>query len=249
MSLTMSDVKEKKDVVVETLFPEIANLYGDHANILYLKLCMPDARYVEDTLSVEPYFAEQTPDMIYMGPMTERGQELVIEKLKPYRARIEEMIRENVLFLITGNAIEVFWDAIENEDGSRIEGLGLFHYTAKRDMFHRYNSAVMGRFENMTLVGFKSQFTLSYGDNHTEFLYEVTKGDGLNRESRYEGVRRNRFLGTYTIGPILILNPDFALYIQKQLGAAEPHLVYESAMRDAYEERVKQYESTEFVLL
>lgn len=245
----MSDAEEKKDVVVETLFPEIANLYGDHANIRYLKLCMPDAQYVEDALGGEPYFAAHTPDMIYMGPMTERGQELVIERLRPYRARIEELIRENVLFLITGNAIEIFWDAIENEDGSRIEGLGLFHYTAKRDMFHRYNSAVMGRFENMTLVGFKSQFTLSYGDNSKEFLYEVTKGDGLNRGNKLEGVRRNRFLGTYTIGPILLLNPDFALYIQRQLGAADPHLVYEKAMRDAYEERVRQYEEAEFVLL
>lgn len=249
MSGAMADSEEKKEVVVETLFPEIANLYGDHANIRYLKLCMPEARYVEDALSEEPYFAAHKPDMIYMGPMTERQQELVIEKLRPYRERIEELIEANVLFLITGNAMEVFFDAIENEDKSRIEGLGLFHYTAKRDMFHRYNSAVMGRFEGMTLVGFKSQFTHSYGDNGAEFLYEVTKGDGINRETKLEGIRRGRFMGTYTIGPLMILNPDFALYIQRQLGAAEPHLVYEQAMRDAYEERVRQYESTEFVLL
>lgn len=245
----MSDAAGEKDVVVETLFPEIANLYGDHANIRYLKLCMPEAEYVEDSLSGEPYFAAHKPDMIYMGPMTERGQELTIEKLQPYRERIEELIGEGVLFLVTGNAMEVFWDTIENEDGSRIDGLHIFHYTAKRDMFHRYNSAVMGRFEDMTLVGFKSQFTLSYGDNSKEFLYEVTKGDGLNREHKLEGVRRNRFMGTYTLGPILLLNPDFALYIQRQLGAAKPHLVYERAMRDAYEERVRQYESAEFVLL
>lgn len=242
----MMDSEEPREVVVETLFPEIANLYGDHANIRYLKLCMPEARYVEDALSSEPYFVSHTPDMIYMGPMTERQQELVIEKLKPYRARIEELIEADVLFLITGNAMEVFWDAIENEDQSRIAGLGLFHYTAKRDMFHRYNSAVMGTFEGMTLVGFKSQFTHSYGDNSAEFLYEVTKGDGINRESKLEGVRRKRFMGTYTIGPLLILNPDFALYIQRQLKAAGPRLVYERAMRDAYEERVRQYESTEF---
>lgn len=236
-------------IVVETLFPEVANLYGDHANIRYLKLCMPQAQYLEDALSEEPYFVKHQPSMIYMGPMTEHQQELVIDRLRPYRERLEELIAQNVLFLITGNAMEVFWDAIENEDGSRIEGLGIFHYTAKRQMFHRYNSAVMGRFEDMTLVGFKSQFTQSYGDNSAEYLYEVTKGDGMNRQCRLEGVRRNRFFGTYTIGPLLILNPDFALYIQRQLGAGNPRLIYESAMRDAYEERVRQYESTEFVLM
>lgn len=240
---------EEKTVVVETLFPEIANLYGDHANIRYLKLCMPQAQYVEDELSGEPYFANNQPDMIYMGPMTERQQELVIDKLRPYKARIEELIAQNVLFLITGNAMEVFWDAIENEDGSRIEGLGIFHYIAKRDMLHRYNRAVMGQFEGMTFVGFKSQFTQSYGDNSMEFLFEAAKGDGLNRETKLEGVRRNRFMGTYALGPVLLLNPDFALYIQRQLGVKEPRLVYEGAIREAYEERIRQYETAEFVVL
>lgn len=249
MSRAMHEEESGKTIVVETLFPEIANLYGDHANIRYLKLCMPQAQYLSDALSEEPYFVKHQPDMIYMGPMTERQQELVIDRLRPYKARIEELIAQNVLFLITGNAMEVFWDAIENEDGSRIEGLGMFHYTAKRDMFHRYNRAIIGQFEGMTLVGFKSQFTQSYGDNSGEYFFEAAKGDGLNRQTKLEGVRRGRFLGTYTIGPLLLLNPDFALYIQRQLGADNPRLVFETAIRDAYEERIRQYESTEFVLL
>lgn len=249
MSRAMHEEESGKTIVVETLFPEIANLYGDHANIRYLKLCMPQAQYLSDALGEEPYFVKHQPDMIYMGPMTERQQELVIDRLRPHKARIEELIAQNVLFLITGNAMEVFWDAIENEDGSRIEGLGMFHYTAKRDMFHRYNRAIIGQFEGMTLVGFKSQFTQSYGDNSGEYFFEAAKGDGLNRQTRLEGVRRGRFLGTYTIGPLLLLNPDFALYIQRQLGADNPRLVFEAAIRDAYEERIRQYESTEFVLL
>ncbi len=243
----MSDrVKDK--VRIETLFPEIANLYGDHANIRYLKLCMPDAEYVEDALSDVPHFVTEAPDMIYVGPMTEHQQELVIGKLRPYVARIAELIEQGVVFLITGNAMEVFWDAIENEDGSRIEGLGIFHYVAKRKMFNRYNNTVIGMLEGIKLVGFKSQFTHSYGDNSEEYLYEVLKGDGLNRETKYEGVRRKNFMATYTIGPLLILNPDFALYIQKLLGVEKPVLVHEEAMRDAYEERVRQYEATEFEL-
>lgn len=238
-----------KRIRIETLFPEIANLYGDHANIRYLKLCVPDAEYVEDALSEEPHFVTEKPDMIYMGPMTEHQQELVIDKLRPYTERIVSLIDQGVIFLITGNAMEVFWKTIENEDGSRIQGLGIFPYTAKRRMFNRYNSSVMGIFEGMKLVGFKSQFTFTYGDNSGEYLFEVTKGDGMNRETKYEGVRKNNFMGTYTIGPLLILNPDFALYIQKLLGVPEPVLVHEEAARDAYDERVRQYEAAEFVLL
>lgn len=244
----MNAEQAEKRIRIETLFPEIANLYGDHANIRYLKLCLPDAEYVEDTLSEEPHFVSEMPDMIYMGPMTEHQQELVIQKLRPYLDRINEMIERGVIFLITGNAMEVFWDRIENEDGSGIEGLGIFHYVAKRRMFNRYNSAVMGMLGDIRLVGFKSQFTHSYGDNSGEYLYEVIKGDGINRETKFEGVRRNHFMGTYTLGPLLILNPDFALYLQRLLGVKQPRLVYEKAARDAYEERVRQYEETEFVL-
>ena len=244
----MSAERLEKRIRIETLFPEFANLYGDHANIRYLKLCLPDAEYVEDALSEEPHFVTETPDMIYMGPMTEHQQELVIHKLRPYIVKLNEMIEQGVIFLMTGNAMEVFWDKIENEDGSQIEGLGMFHYVAKRRMFNRYNTTVMGMIGDIRLVGFKSQFTHSYGDNSKEYLYEVTKGDGINRETKYEGVRRNNFMGTYTLGPLLILNPDFTIYIQKLLGVEEPKLVYEAAARDAYEERVRQYEATEFVL-
>lgn len=244
----MSAERLEKRIRIETLFPEFANLYGDHANIRYLKLCLPDAEYVEDALSEEPHFVTETPDMIYMGPMTEHQQELVIHKLRPYIVKLNEMIEQGVIFLMTGNAMEVFWDKIENEDGSQIEGLGMFHYVAKRRMFNRYNNTVMGMLGDIRLVGFKSQFTHSYGDNSKEYLYEVTKGDGINRETKYEGVRRNNFMGTYTLGPLLILNPDFTIYIQKLLGVEEPKLVYEAAARDAYEERVRQYEATEFVL-
>lgn len=244
----MSEETTLNKIRIETLFPEIANLYGDHANIRYLKLCVPDAEYVEDALSEEPRFVSERPDMLYMGPLTEKKQELVIEKLRPYTARLIQLIEQDVLFLITGNAMEIFFDAIEKEDGTRIEGLGIFHYTAKRRMFHRYNSGIMGMFEDIRLVGFKSQFTHSYGDNSQEYFMQVEKGDGLNRETKYEGIRRNRFIGTYILGPILILNPDFCLHIQKELGVEEPRLVYEEAARDAYEERVRQYEATEFAL-
>lgn len=242
-------MSENKTIRIETLFPEIANLYGDHANIRYLQLCVPQAEYISDALADEPAFASVSPSMIYMGPMTEHQQELVIDKLRPYKKRIEEMIEEGVIFLITGNAMEVFYDRIENEDGSVIEGLGLFHYTAKRKMFKRYNNSVVGNFEGMKLVGFKNLFAFGYGDNSGEYFFEVEKGDGINRESKLEGIHRKNFFGTYVIGPILILNPELTLYMQKLLGVDEPRLVYEDAIRDAYEERLKQYLEHEFTLL
>ena len=77
-------------IKIEFLFPEICNLYGDPFNIKYLKNSLKEAEVYEKTLMDEPKFAKQEIDMIYMGSMSERAQELVIQKLKPYKEKLQE---------------------------------------------------------------------------------------------------------------------------------------------------------------
>ena len=233
-------------IIIEALFPEIANLYGDTGNYRYLKKCLPAAQFVEDSLNEVPSFVQKRPGLIYMGPMSEHAQELVIDRLVPYRDRLKELIDDGVIFLLTGNAAEVFWTAIENEDGTKIDGLGLFSYVAKRRMFHRYNRHVMGKMGEIEIVGYKNQFTHSYGDNAEEYFFDVTKGDGLNPETNKEGVRRNNFIGTYLLGPILIQNPYFTEYILKLLGVEQPQLAFDETIKAAYERRRSEYHEMEF---
>ena len=129
---------------IEILFPEFCNLYGDLANMDYLRRCLPQAEFVETSLQEEPLLAREKVDMVYLGPMTERLQEAVLEKLRPLRARIWELIDQDTLFLCTGNALELFGQYIVKEDGSRLECLSLFPLYAQRDMMHRHNSVFLG---------------------------------------------------------------------------------------------------------
>lgn len=246
---------------IEILYPEFCNLYGDSFNMKYLKMCLPDAEFVETELGQPPAFANEDVNLIYLGPMTEKTQEKVIARLFPYKSRIEELIEKNVVFLFTGNAIEVLGKYIENEDGSKIEGLGIFDVYAKRDMMHRHNSRLVGKFENIELVGFKSQFTMMYGDNTNSYFVQVEKGIGINKDSNLEGVRKNNFIGTYILGPILILNPLFTKKIIKMMEQVQNKpeydekkevkekidenneditLAIESDVMAAYEERLKE---------
>ena len=235
-------------IILESLFPEVANLYGDNGNMRYLKLCIPDAETVIDRLNEEPYFVKNTPSFIAMSPMSERAQELVIARLFPYRERIAELIEIGCIFLMTGNAMEIFFDEIQNEDGTSIKGLGIFHYVAKRKMFDRYNRHCMGDFGDIRIVGYKNQFTHAYGDNSKEFFLSVTKGDGINRESQLEGIKRNNFFGTYLLGPILIQNPKFTRYILSLLDRSDVSLPFEETIMAAYERRREEYEEMEFGL-
>ena len=112
---------------IEILFPEFCNLFGDIGNIKYLKECLPDEEFIETSFQSEPRFISEDVDFIYMGAMTERIQEKVIEKFMPHKQRINDLIENGTVFLFTGNAMEVLGEYIE-DDGRKIKCLGLFNF-------------------------------------------------------------------------------------------------------------------------
>ena len=134
-------------IKIEMLYPEICNLFGDYANVKYLASCIEDAKVINTHLTDKPSFLNEDVDFIYMGSMTEKSQELVIERLKPYTEKIKEMIDKNKVMLFTGNAVEILGNYIEKDDGSKIEALGILNFYAKRQMMNRVNSLILGEFE------------------------------------------------------------------------------------------------------
>lgn len=226
---------------IEVLFPEFCNLYGDISNIDYLKKCVPDAEVIYTAIDNEPAFLTQNVNLIYLGPLTERKQEIVIEKLMPYKEKIQELINNNTPFLFTGNAIEVLGKYIENEDGTSIDGLGIFEVCAKRNMMHRFNCLYMGQYDNIEIIGFKSQFTMLYGDNSKNYFMNTQMGIGINDTTKLEGIKENNFFGTYVIGPLLILNPLFTERLLKTMGVEKPEIAFKQDVIAAYEERLRKY--------
>lgn len=188
-----------EEIKIEVLFPEFCNLYGDIFNIKYLQKCLPDAKFFHTSFDEEPKFLKEKVNLIYLGPMTENMQEKVIKKLLPYKERIQELMQDDVPMLFTGNSMEILGKYIENEDGSKIEGLGILDIYAKRDMMNRFNCLFLGKYEDMEIVGFKSQFTMCYGNNENTYFAEVEKGIGLNKESKLEGIKYHEFIGTYIL--------------------------------------------------
>lgn len=230
-------------MTVEILYPSLANLYGETMHARYLEKCLPDARFVYTEVNDVPAFAGENVDLICLGPMSENAQQLLAGRLAPYKDRIEELIRRGTVFLVTGNALELFGQYIENEDGSRIDCLGIFETWAKRQMMRRYNSLFLGSFGETRIVGFKAQFSHSWGAAEKEGLFRCVKGDGLCPGAEWEGLRRGNFFGTYLLGPLLILNPDFTKYLLSLLGAPADTLPFEKELYAAYEKRLAEFEN------
>lgn len=238
-------------MIIEVLYPEICNLYGDLANVRYLKESVPEAEIVETHINDEPVFVRKlpgmkgAPDLVYMGTMTEKSQLIVIEKLSRYREDVINAIESGTNFLITGNAIEIFGKKIIEDDEEVSEGLGIFDIEARRQYTQRYNSLYVGDFvdndEVIKIVGFKSVFGYSYGDACSEKLFDTVLGYGTNPEIKTEGLRRNNFMATYVIGPLLVLNPLFTEWFIKNILKKDVKPAYFDVALDAYNSRLQEY--------
>ena len=227
---------------IEILCPELCNLYGDMGNIDYLKASLPDdTEFIRTLLPDEPEFASSDVDMIYIGSMSEKSQERMIDKLVPYKSRLEELIGGNTLVLATGNAPEIFMDRIEVEDGSVIRGLGIVPYYSKRKLRERNNSLYLGARGDLRIVGYTSRFTYTYGVPDQKGLFVNIKGVGNEPDSSVEGFRQDGLIATNLLGPVLVLNPQLMQLVLNKIGAsdAEPAF-YEDAMQ-AYNVRLREF--------
>lgn len=233
-------------MTVEILYPELCNLYGDRGNMEYFRRCVP-GQYIETSVDREPYFVSNPVDMVYLGSMSESSCDRVLKRLMPHRERLRQMIEEDVVFLLTGNAAELFCQTIQVDGGQPIPGLGLVGLTAQRILPHRVNSLVLCRFEEMKIVGYTSRFGHLNGIDQSTALFSLERGLGSAPNCRYEGYRVHNLFGTYLLGPLLVLNPDFNLYLQRLLAVPSPALAFQEEVRLAFDLRLAEHEKKETV--
>ena len=65
---------------------------------------------------------------------------------------------------------------------------------------------------------------------------------GMNCEGGPEGFRDRNLFATYLVGPFLILNPDFTLYLMRDvMKIKDAELAFEDEIRLAYKRRVDEF--------
>ena len=221
-------------MVIEILYPDICNLYGDRGNILFLKENLSNSTIIETRVNEVPYFVNHNVDMLYMGSASEAKQSMIIDRLKPYKDRIIELINQDKMFLLTGNSLEIFAKNIY-ENGIVINtGLAILDVEVERNYQKRVNSIFKGKYQDLTVLGFQSQFD-SYKSN-MEPLFEMEYGINSFSKENFEGVKYKNLIATTLLGPLLILNPEFSLKI---LNMTE--LKYQSQLFSAYNKRLEDF--------
>ena len=226
----------------EILFPEVANLCGDLMNVTYLRQSCPEMEVVETGLKDRPAFLDGGVDLVYVGSATERGLRLMVQALTPYKAELERYVDGGGLMLATGNALDALGEYVMIDGKRAFDGLGILPTHAEYHMMKRHNSFLLGSFQDMEIVGFKSLFGHTYPDDElTDALFRVERGVGRHPGTYAEGFRRGGLMATYLIGPLLPLNPPFTRYLLEQMGARDVHLAFEDTAMKAYRARVEEF--------
>lgn len=195
---------------IEILFPELCSLYGDQGNILILEQTFGKKNITKTPIIESPAFLEGGIDMVYMGAMSEETQVMVLEKLRPHRHILKELFDAGLFGLFTGNAMDILGKVIIEEDGSEILGLGYFDFKTVIKRVPRLYSVIYGHYKDIDIVGYKTQFTQAYANNHDNYLFKLKTGMGINNKSTYEGFQYKNLIATNMTGPFLVKNPGFA---------------------------------------
>ena len=230
---------------VEVLFPEICNLFGDMANIRYLKQCLPELEIIETSLKSRPVFLDQPVELVYMGSTSERGLQLVVNALSPVRDQLIERVKAGQLMLVTGTTLDAFGSSVHSDWDLNIKGLGIFDTKAEYKMLKRHNSMFLGTFEGMEIVGFKRLFGLTYGAPAGNEAFHKVRGFGRNEAVDEEGFRMGGLLATHLIGPLLLMNPPFTKWLLRRMGA-DDQLAFEETINEAYRRRLAEFHSESF---
>ncbi len=231
-------------MTVEILYSEVCNLFGDIGNVRYLEKSLPDAEFIYTRLGDKPYFADNDVNLVYLGSMSESVQELVIKELEPLKSRIEDMIKNNIAFIITGSAVDIFGKSIvDGDNGDALKGLGIVDMRVTRDMNHRYSGFVLAEREGLEFVGFQAQFTQSVVENPEQRFLKVVKGRGMNESSDYEGIKINNFYATNLLGPFLLVNPFFTKKLLSDISGKEINIAFESESIEAYKKRIEDFKN------
>lgn len=203
------------------LYPDMLNLYGDRGNIIALTERMK-ARGIDvitDAVTMGKSFNADDYDILFIGGGQDFEQDVLLSDLKKGKdVQISKAIQNGTVMLAICGGYQMLGKYYKTYDGKMLEYMGaLDFYTEGKEERMIGNYAFRTK-EGIEIVGFENHSGRTYLGKEVEPLGKVIKGYGNNGEDSTEGIRYKNTFGTYSHGPVLPKNPDFAdLLISKAI--------------------------------
>lgn len=207
------------------IFPDLMNLYGDYGNLAALKKALEDAGETAEILPLRPGETADFSDaaFLYMGPGTEPARDAALGHLRPLADALREaLLVKNTPALFVGNAWPLLGKTVTRGDGSVLDGLGLFDFSAVESRDRYTGDAIAtpcAPLPQAPAVGFLNRCDTVSGVSAPMFTLQMGKGsDG----GRNEGFLHGRFHATHLTGPLLVKNSHLLDYFVSLLGVDPP---------------------------
>jgi len=214
------------------LYPDVLNLYGDRGNIITLRRrlewrnidCVIDKVPIGDSVKLSEY------DLVFIGGGQDFEQQVLLEDLhKGKDAEIKAAIEDGKTFLTICGGYQMLGQYYQTHDGVKCDFIGALDlYTVGSDirMIGNNKFKCVESAGGSTIVGFENHSGKTYLGSGVEPLAKVISGYGNNGEDGTEGVHYKNVFGTYSHGPILPKNPEFADFVigtalNRKYGSAE----------------------------
>ncbi len=195
------------------LYPDMLNLYGDRGNIIALteRMKARNIDVVTDRITMGKSFNSDDYDILFVGGGQDFEQDVLLDDLKKGKdLEIKKAIENSKVFLAICGGYQMLGKYYKTYDGKMLEYMGaLDFYTEGKEERMIGNYAFKTK-EGIEIVGFENHSGRTYLGKNVEPLGKMIKGYGNNGEDGTEGVRYKNTFGTYSHGPILPKNSQFA---------------------------------------
>jgi CobQ-like glutamine amidotransferase family enzyme len=213
------------------LYPDLMNIYADRGNVLLLeRRCAWRGIGFEVVPSgLGEGINPDAHDLFYIGGAQDRDQALCAQDMvDTKREALHAAAAAGKIVLAVCGGFQLLGHHYELGD-ERIPGIGLVDLHTVRDPGPRLigNVAIEVRLPGLdgerVLAGFENHGGRTHLGPGEQPLGRVLKGHGNTGASGFEGVLRDRVVGTYLHGPLLPKNAWFADWlIATALGLDEP---------------------------
>lgn len=229
------------------LYPDVLNLYGDNGNILCLRKRLAwrgiDSSVTRVPIGVSVDFTKY--DIFFIGGGQDFEQEVLLEDLgRGKGAEIKSAVADGKTFLAICGGYQMLGRSYTTWDGVQCDFIGAIDYHtlgAETRMIGNFAFRCGEASGGSVVVGFENHSGRTWLGGGVAPLGQVLSGSGNNGEDGTEGVRYRNVFGTYSHGPVLPKNPEFAdAILRAAIAQKDPSFVLEP-LEDTLEREAHAY--------
>jgi lipid II isoglutaminyl synthase (glutamine-hydrolysing) len=213
------------------LYPEQMNIYADRGNITFLqRRCeWRGIGFAYAAAGPGDTFDPGAHDLLYLGGGQDRDQRAVAaDMVATKREALTAAVDDGAAMLAVCGGYQLLGHSYQLDE-ERLPGLGLADLETVREPGERLIGNVAIEVDlgagPQTIAGFENHGGRTYLGEAATPLGRVLSGFGNNGKDGFEGVRRDRLIGTYLHGPLLPKNAWLADHLiaaalERRYGAA-----------------------------